>query len=155
MDEASKKTTENTIKDLENKLAEKDAMIKALHSLDRDNSHLTSQFDQKILAQRNLNKHTRSVSSMGLVNNSTGTQNNLLVRNLKNLSISGCPTSSPINRYADSASSRTSGYSSTSNNSSTGSCSTEQQNNNSLIDEQSLKELKEFDKRLTNKVYYF
>lgn len=150
---------ESTIKDLETKLAEKDAMIKVLqhHSIDRDNSSL-----QSILAQRSsLNKHTRSASSTGLGNSANSqAQNNLLVRNLKNLSISGCPTST-INRYSDlassnSASSRTSGYSTTSN-SSTGSCTvTEVEANNSLkpnslIDDESFKE---FDKRLANKVYY-
>lgn len=157
--EASKKTTElqATIKDLESKLAEKEAMIKVLqqHSLDRDNV-----LQQSILAQRsNLNKHTRSVSSMGLVNSSqmsNGT-NNLITRNLKNLSLSTCPNSS-ANCYNDltssnSASSRTSGYSTTSN-SSTGSTVNENvMKTTSMVDEQSLKE---FDKRLiNNKVYIY
>lgn len=143
--EASKKTTElqTTIKELESKLAEKDAMIKVLqHSLDRD------AIQQSILAQRtNLNKHTRSVSSMGLVNSSANSQtaNNLITRNLKNLSIASYSDLASSN----SASSRTSGYSTQSNSSSTGSCSVGNETvTKSNIDNIDNHSLKEFDKVL-------
>lgn len=168
--EASKKTTElqATIKDLESKLAEKEAMIKVLnqHSLNREGV-----LQQSIMAQQrsNLTKHTRSVSSMGLVNSASAnaqTSSSLIARKLKNLSIAECPVSScgggssslghQVNRYTDlassnsAASSRTSGYSTTS---STGS------NENAIksgasgaADDESLKE---YDKRLANKVTLF
>ena len=171
--EASKKTTElqATIKDLESKLAEKEAMIKVLnqHSLNRD-----SVLQQSILAQQrsNLNKHTRSVSSMGVVNSASAANaqasnsSSLIARKLKNLSIAECPSSCgggsslshQVNRYTDlassnsAASSRTSGYSTTS---STGSVVNEnaiKSGTSGAVDDESLKE---FDKRLANKVTLF
>lgn len=172
--EASKKTTElqATIKDLESKLYEKEAMIRVLnqHSINRD-----TVLQQSILAQQrpNLNKHTRSVSSMGLVNSSASSAasqapNSLIARKLKNLSIAECPSSCSgsslghqVNRYADlassnsAASSRTSGYSTTS---STGSVVNENRENAikssapGTVDDESLKE---YDKRLANKVTLF
>lgn len=165
MDElhSAKKATElkSKVKELESKLFEKDAMIKVLqHSLDHDS------MQQSILAQRpNLNKHTRSVSSMGLVNSSTSNSNtnSLVTRNLKNLSISNCPTSTSkntvTNRYSDLASSNSasSGYSSQSNNnSSTDSCLMTSNENimKSNIENGDNHPLK-FDKRLTDKVWIF
>lgn len=67
---ANKKFTEleSKLKDVESKLAEKDAMIKVLqkHSEDRD------AVIQKTLVRRFPNRHTRSASTMGLVvSNST------------------------------------------------------------------------------------
>lgn len=62
---ANKKFTEleSKLKDVESKLAEKDAMIKVLqkHSEDRD------AVLQKTLVRRFPNRHTRSASTMGLV----------------------------------------------------------------------------------------
>ena len=170
--EASKKTTElqATIKDLESKLAEKEAMIKVLnqHSMNRD-----SVLQQSILAQQrqNLNKHTRSVSSMGLVNSASAANaqassgNSPVSRKLKNLSIAECPASCAgsqlahqVNRYDDlacsnsAASSRTSGYSTTS---STGSMANENAIKSSAPGTADDEPLKEFDKRLANKVTLF
>ena len=139
-------------------------MIKVLnqHSLKRDHSAL----QQSILVQQrpnlNNNKHTRSVSSMGLMNSSsTPTSNSLIARKLKNLSIAECPGSSlghAVNRYTDlassnsAASSRTSGYSTTSSTGSVVNENTIKSSTPSNVDDESLKEL---DKRLANKVTLF
>lgn len=65
--DANKKCAEleGRIKDLESKLAEKNAMIKVLqqHSIDKDEA-----FQKSVFAQRNPGRHTRSASTMGLTN---------------------------------------------------------------------------------------
>lgn len=146
------------IKDLESKLAAKEAMIKALqqHSFDRDS------IQHSILGQRpNLSKHTRSVSSnisASLVNAQAQNSSGLITRNLKNLSIAGF-SSTPMTRYSDLASSnsasRTSGYS-TQSSSSTGSTMINENMIKSSMDSgDALKEFEVNNTRLTDKVYFF
>ena len=75
---------ESKLKDVESKLAEKDAMIKVLqkHSEDRD------AVLQKTLVRRFPNRHTRSASTMGLVvaNSTSAPINTSTVNNSDSLS---------------------------------------------------------------------
>lgn len=109
---------------------------------------------QSILAQRStLGRHTRSVSSMGLVNASS-TASLAISRNLKNLSMNGTNGSNTVTKFTERSGSTStapscSSYSFSSGQSSIGSTnsSSTEKKTAANLDEQ----LKELDKRLTNK----
>lgn len=129
---ANKKNAEfeGRIKDMESKLAEKEAMIRVLRQHSRDKDVV---LQKTVLAQRAPNRHGRSASTMGL----TGTSG---AHNSHNPNQSSCG----VMRTRDDSSNQNSNQSNDSNDSENGSNDTTKLN----LDEQ----LKQLDSRLTNKV---
>ena len=124
---ANKKNAEfeGRIKDMESKLAEKEAMIRVLrqHSRDKDVA-----LQKTVMAQRAPNRHTRSASTMGLTSGSLSSNQ------------SNCVISSMRTREESSQNSNQSNDSNSTNGSN--------DSNKLNLDEQ----LKQLDSRLTNKV---
>jgi angiomotin like 1 len=131
---------EGKIKDMESKLAEKEAMIKVLNQHSRDKDVV---LQKTVLAQRAPNRHARSASTMGLTSNSNSHNSNQMVG-------SNCQSNNGMTQMRSTKEESTpnaiqSGDSAsiTLSNSTNGSNDTNKLN----LDEQ----LKELDSRLTNK----
>jgi hypothetical protein len=134
---------EGKIKDMESKLAEKEAMIKVLNQHSRDKDVV---LQKTVLAQRAPNRHARSASTMGLTSNSNSHNSNQMVG-------SNCQSNNGMTQMRSTKEESTpnaiqSGDSAsiTLSNSTNGSNDTNKLN----LDEQ----LKELDSRLTNKVCF-
>ena len=122
---------EGRIKDMESKLAEKEAMIRVLRQHSRDKDVV---LQKTVMAQRAPNRHGRSASTMGLTG-SAGAHNS---------NQSSCGV---LMRTRDDSCNQSSNQSNDSNDSENGSNDTTKLN----LDEQ----LKQLDSRLTNKVSYW
>jgi len=131
---------EGRIKDMESKLAEKEAMIKVLNQHSRDKDVV---LQKTVLAQRAPNRHARSASTMGLTSNSNSHNSNQMVGSNCQSNNGMTQMRSTKEESSPNAIQSSDSASITLSNSTNGSNDTNKLN----LDEQ----LKELDSRLTNK----